>query len=249
MFNLYKNSFRRATDPLYIFIHWRLLNFNFKCFNNGIESEILPTEWNQDQDVFNIDYTRNGRGYTLKAINTNGTLIFSLNRQVDQRTAECAIDIKSHITDADHLDDYQSTYKNRADLIERINKELNPFLKLEESMDSSSGSGRNQMTSTTSEYQGSSTSALPRISNPRIRSMNSSPLGHIAFDYGRSDLDPYIGGPRTMGGGMVFHPINRFQRNRANFPGIRSDPVFPGNIHSFDPSPNHMPRPNFDDYI
>ena len=61
-------------------------------------TEILPVDWNNDEEIYVINYSLSGKGYELKCLRAEDSLIINLMKKSTERTANITCKIKDHVT-------------------------------------------------------------------------------------------------------------------------------------------------------
>jgi hypothetical protein len=79
LFFFYKYSLQSNNDAVVLLVHWYLIQIGFKNLReNGIITEILPSDWNENQNSYTIKYTKDGKGYELKCLVVGEKLVVNL---------------------------------------------------------------------------------------------------------------------------------------------------------------------------
>ena len=102
LISLYKSCFKRESDGLVVFVHWYLVKSGYKCLTkdghvwnhlhfkfkkkkvlilshtNFKLTELLPEDWNSDENVYTIKYSKDSNGYELKVLIVDENLIINL---------------------------------------------------------------------------------------------------------------------------------------------------------------------------
>lgn len=263
----FRDQISSSNDTLFVFTHWCLVNKGFQCIDsNGKPTEILPKDWNSNQSEYIVSYSHNSKGYELKMLEVDDTLIINLMRKSSERTANVTCNPKDHIIN--HKNEFQNLFLNLHDLYEKIDKEFDPLIKSDKEEKPKSSSENNSTSSLqVGPVRGGGGPQGDRGYDQRLTQPYVSP-----DDYGRSDLDPFRGGFDPLrgpgggmaGGGMVFDPFRGSNRPMipgnlppgAVPPGARFDPFNPpmpddltGGMSAMraGPNPSHLRPPNFED--
>ena len=61
-------------------------------------TEILPVDWNNDDEIYVINYSLAGKGYELKCLVAEDSLIINLMKKSTERTANITCKVKDHVT-------------------------------------------------------------------------------------------------------------------------------------------------------
>lgn len=264
-FRTVADAVKRKDDVLVVIVHWFLSKFGFRCVGLGDSktlaadesgSELLPVGWS-DSETYSLRYLYDGNLFILRGVRADDTLIFNLLHTPDLSVSNLAVTVSDVVLDTNGtLDQMVPSHVN---FIDRIRKELvEPITKKissEVSTQTSSQNPHHQGPSNPSYVDNSHRDPLRvpvGVGGPRI------PAHMDPFNYGRSDLDPLGIGPSRGGpGGMLFDPF-RGGRGfeppgglpRGRVPGARFDPIAPPGIgrgRGFDPDPDHLPPPGYDD--
>ncbi|XP_068598656.1 proteasome inhibitor PI31 subunit [Brachionichthys hirsutus] len=245
-------------DAVVCFVHWNMIKSGFRCLGSGDESlssdkmsELLPTGWSSNKDVYSLRYKATGDEalLLLKAIAVQSTLIFNVMNLRTQHVSELTVDVKDHV-DADHLHTFERVFKDAESLSEKVRAQLLPSVdpparQRAEPRSQREGEQQGQRgeTSTRHPFHGAD---WPEPSIP-------------PFEAGGADLDPF--GCRG-GGGMIVDPL-RTGYPRSGFhpssgipdvlprgavpPGARFDPFGPIGQGGAGVNPDHLLPPGFED--
>lgn len=93
----YRSQLRSDTDPLFLFIHWYLVQHGCQCVVDGECTEILPTDWNSSQTEYCVAYSLAGKGFELKIIVVDDSVVINLMKKADERTANVTCVNKEHV--------------------------------------------------------------------------------------------------------------------------------------------------------
>lgn len=74
----FNKQVKSESDSLVLFVHWYLIQKGFLCIVDGKNSEILPDDWNANGTEYMINYTLNSKGYEMKALVVEESLIINL---------------------------------------------------------------------------------------------------------------------------------------------------------------------------
>jgi hypothetical protein len=122
-YEAFRSKLKRNSDAIVLFVHWYLIKRGFVSIIDGRKTEILPNNWNDDGDnLYVIDYSYESKGYELKVLVSDGSLIINLMRKSNERTANVACNIKDHVTD--YKKDFAHVYTNLQDLCESMEGEF-----------------------------------------------------------------------------------------------------------------------------
>ncbi|XP_063070870.1 proteasome inhibitor PI31 subunit [Engraulis encrasicolus] len=265
LFSTVSSTIIRPQDVVVCFVHWELVQNGYKCLGTGDEprdgekkSELLPATWNGNQDLYSLRYRSNDDKSTLlvKAIIVDSTLIFNVMDSTTEQVSDLTVSVSDYVDDQ-HLQDFDSVFKNKEDLAQQVRSKLLPSVKAESSKKTGKKSQRDPEASRT--QQDDDPLRIPTRAPPSSRMPGwSDPMSPFAA--GRADLDPF--GGHGGGGGMIVDPL-RAGFPRSGFdpsggipgvlppgavpPGARFDPFGPVGRHRPGPDPDHMPPPGYDD--
>ncbi|XP_047439196.1 proteasome inhibitor PI31 subunit [Mugil cephalus] len=255
-------------DAVVCFVHWEMIKSGYRCIGSGDEprssdkkSELLPADWNSSKELYSLRY-KAGDSETqmlLKAIAVDSTLIFNLMNSSTQQVTDLTVNISDHV-DADQLNTFDSVFKDKDSLSEKVRTQLLP------SQDRPTGQrgerkSRREEEEEEQRRRGEDSDPLRMPSrHPHHGTQPHWPGPMVPpFAAGGADLDPF--GTRG-GGGMIVDPL-RQGYPRSGFdpssgipdilppgavpPGARFDPFGPVGRHRPGPDPDHMPPPGYDD--
>ena len=75
----FREQMNCATDALFLFVHWNLIEKGFQCVVDGKKTEILPTDWNANNNSeYVVNYSFSSKGYELKILVVEDSLIINL---------------------------------------------------------------------------------------------------------------------------------------------------------------------------
>lgn len=255
----YRSQIVSNPDQLFLYVHWYLVHNGAKCIVDGTSTEILPSDWNQTSGEYNIGYSMDNKGYELKVLIVEESLIVNLVKKSNERTASVGCIVADHVVD--YKKPFQNSFKNLNDLYNKINTEFQPLIKDPQQA---------QQAKSTAPSNHSNPSNPSHPSDPLRVGPSQRPPYPPPDNYGRSDLDPFsgpLGDPGRAGlggmGGMIFDPFRG--QNRPQIPGnlppgsvppgSRYDPFGPtlpddlggGNPMRAGPNPSHFRPPQFED--
>lgn len=260
-FRTVSEAVRRKDDVLVVIIHWFLTKSGFRCIGVGDDktlsgnengSELLPSGWS-DSDTYSLRYVYDGDLFILRGVHADDTIIFNLLHTSDLNVSNLAVNVSDIVANTNGT--LERMVPAHISLIERIRKELvEPVTK------------KISSEATTQTPQPQQHPNHPALLEDDSRDPLRVPIGAgrpgaiprvDPFNYGRSDLDPLgIGGPSR--GGMLFDPFRGVGGMeppgglpRGRVPGARFDPIAPPGIgrpgRGYDPDPDHLPPPGYDD--
>lgn len=259
LFNLQKKNFKSKEDCLITTLHNFFINENLLCAGTGDVwpdssvkgSELLPEDWNANQDVYSLRYINkdNTSRFLLKA--TKVDHILQVNVAMNENTvASMNIPVENYISD-DYTTEYSNAYKNLESFAESFRENIMQSLHVK-----SESSSQKNTTFKPSVSKSPSNQYLlpprPKANLERDKEPNPSRFPQI----GGNDLDPLGSG---RGGGMLLDPPNMGIPSRPTLPqfgvggpgglprqavppGARFDPFAPPIIPSR-PDPDHMKKP------
>ncbi|NXV52725.1 PSMF1 inhibitor, partial [Uria aalge] len=252
----------RPQDALICGVHWELVRHGYRCLGAGDQpgpderkSELLPTGWEANKEVYTLRYksTDDARELLLKAIMVEDSMILNVMDRSSQKVADVTLAVADYIN-PEHLDDFHMVYKNTEELRTRIASGIIAPL-----------GGPTEKAKKEPEAE-KKDADLPRDYDP-LRVPPRQPAGTRApswpsplspFAVGGEDLDPFGG----RSGGMIVDPL------RSGFPqpgidpssgipgrlppgavppGARFDPFGPLGAGRPGPDPDHLPPPGYDD--
>ncbi|XP_033097860.1 proteasome inhibitor PI31 subunit-like [Anneissia japonica] len=241
------SNIRSKYDATVCFLHWCMLQNECKCkglVKENVErklSELLPAEWNKDNDLYSLMYQRtNDEVFTLKILRVEDTLLVNTQRMKDDKVSSCTVETSDFVNESSGWC-YDSTYKNLHKLRKQFENSLKEIFSKDKSNVKVSTNLREE-----SEY---------RKTRDQARAMHwhdpSPHFQHDPFSVGASDLDPFSSSSSGMfmdptRSGLGINPLpNRMPRG-SGIPGARFDPVGPA-MNFQTPNPDHLPPPGFDD--
>ncbi|XP_054074626.1 proteasome inhibitor PI31 subunit [Rissa tridactyla] len=252
----------RPQDALICGVHWELVRHGYRCLGAGDQpgpderkSELLPTGWEANKEVYTLRYksTDDARELLLKAIMVEDSMILNVMDRSSQKVADVTLAVADYIN-PEHLDNFHMVYKNTEELRTRIASGIIAPL---------GGPTEKAKKEPKAEKKDAD---LPRDYDP-LRVPPRQPAGTRApswpsplspFAVGGEDLDPFGG----RSGGMIVDPL------RSGFPqpgidpssgipgrlppgavppGARFDPFGPLGAGRPGPDPDHLPPPGYDD--
>ncbi|XP_023230793.1 proteasome inhibitor PI31 subunit-like [Centruroides sculpturatus] len=245
-FSTVKDTLRSKTDALVAFIHWEIISGGKKCV--GLDekwpdtkeqgSELLPANWNQNQEIYTIRYiSENSERFLLKIVKSDQFILISVINVSKNKASGASIKISDHVSD--DYKDFTSAYRQVKEIKQNLSK---MFVDIE---------GEKTQTSIPVTSQDH-----PVTSDPLRSDIFRQPQNPLRI--GEGDLDP-LG---LKDGGMLMDPRG-FPRLGAQPPlgipgqlprgaippGARFDPFGPGGFHPrhFGPDPDHFPPPGSSD--
>jgi proteasome inhibitor subunit 1 (PI31) len=248
-YHAFKDQIKRDADLITLFVHWYLVQNGFECVIDGKKTEILPSQWNSDDQIYVIDYTFESKGYELKVLAAEDSLIINLLKKSTDRTANITCIVKDHISN--YKNEFQNLYMNLNDLHESMHKEFEPLFKKPTETPAKTA------TTTTTVNEPPSRHDPLRVDRAPMRQPVS------PYNIGRSDLDPFASNSNPLAGGMIFDPLREYRNQQvipgnlprgAVPPGARYDPFGPvdpddltGSSTRIGPNRGILRPPNFDD--
>uniref|UniRef100_A0A674C844 Proteasome inhibitor PI31 subunit n=1 Tax=Salmo trutta TaxID=8032 RepID=A0A674C844_SALTR len=121
-------------DVIVCFVHWEIVKSGYKCLGLGDEprsgdkkSELLPTGWNGSKELYTLRYKSNDDKsiFLVKAITVDSTLIFNLMDSATEQVSDLTMNVSDYV-DADHLQTFESVFKNAEDLSQKVKSQLLP---------------------------------------------------------------------------------------------------------------------------
>ncbi|XP_021347237.1 proteasome inhibitor PI31 subunit-like [Mizuhopecten yessoensis] len=225
-----KNQLQSPQDAIITTLHWSLVSNGHKCIGLGemtsdrdSQTELLPTGWNENQDLYVLRYRREGEPstvYMLKVIRIDSDMLVNFMNVSN----ECVVTLNIRTRDftTGDLTSFESAFQNLDVLCSQFKREiLDAVLKGGKKGGSTSSLTDTSRSSQEKRSQGRSRSYEEEYDPLRIPSrhphMQQRPPDWSdpgdPFSIGRADLDPL-----GRGGGMRFDPF------RGNRPGMRPDP-------------------------
>ncbi|KAM6981383.1 proteasome inhibitor PI31 subunit isoform 2-T2 [Aplochiton taeniatus] len=275
LYNCVSNSISCPQDAVVCFVHWEIIKNGYKCLGTGDEprsgdkkTEMLPSDWCSSKELYTLRYQSNdGKSHFLvKAITVDSTLIFNLMDSTSEQVSDLTVIMGEHV-DADHLQNFDSVFKEVDGLVEKVRTQLLPPSLSQRAQERPAGrkaerkSRRDTHEEEEEEDRRNPDSDPLRIPTrqPHTGRQPNWPDPMAPFAAGGADLDPF--GSRG-GGGMIVDPL-RSGFPRSGFdpsgglpgvlppgavpPGARFDPFGPVGRNRPGPDPDHMPPPGYDD--
>ncbi|XP_037825238.1 proteasome inhibitor PI31 subunit [Lucilia sericata] len=247
----------KKDDLLIALAHFVLTKHSqFKCIGIGDDktlpeddvengSELLPDNWNDDENNYALRYTNNKQLYILLGLRTEGSLIITLLDVKTRKVSNIGLDPEDLVKET--KGSITKMIPTATQLVDRYRKEI-----LEPVFAGNSKSATTQTASTSASTSAEGPDSL-RIGEPRLPPFglytpaNQPPP--FGFPVGRGDLDPLgRGGPGNL---FPFpsHPDFRLGPDNSGIgPGARPrfDPFGPPErgIRP-NPNPDHMQPPGF----
>ncbi|XP_076869925.1 proteasome inhibitor PI31 subunit [Brachyhypopomus gauderio] len=263
LYNCVSNSITSPQDVVVCFVHWEIVKNGFKCLGTGDEpqdgekkSELLPTTWNANKELYTLRYRSNDDTYNLllKAITVDSTLIFNLMDPATDKVTDLTVTVSDYVDEA-NLQIFESVFKNTEDLAKKLKSSLLPARKRE-----ASEKTEEQAKAPAPDMHrrpDRDPLSIPARAPPTAHPPNwTDPLEPFAA--GGADLDPFGRRP----GGMIVDPL-RSGLPCSGFdptagipgvlppgavpPGARFDPFGPVVRNRPGPDPDHLPPPGYDD--
>jgi len=264
LFNLEKTNLKSREDCVVAAIHCLLINENVQCVgigdkwpeSNSSTTELLPKDWNSNQDVYSLRYTTkdNKSRFLLKITKMEHMLQVDVVMNEDT-VANISVPVANYI--ADDYTDYSTAYKDLESLSESFKKDVMQNFQPKPVNVSSSTSQKN-----TTDPSPAPARPLRHPTNP-LHERDPYRFGFPRV--GGSDLNPFSFG----GGGMLMDPSSFGVPSRPTLPqfgvggprgflprgavppGARFDPFMPPIMptNRFDPDPDHFRPPDFDDFM
>ncbi|KAJ6650444.1 hypothetical protein lerEdw1_007707 [Lerista edwardsae] len=251
-------------DALLCYLHWKLLTHHYRCLGAGEQpstndrkSEMLPTGWNADKDLYTLRYKLkdDSRELLLKGIMMDGSMILNVMDPKSQKVADLTLKVIDYIN-PQHLADFDKVYKNTDELqTQVVHHIISPFEATKE-QGGPREPKRERNPSPPNPPDHDPLWVSPRHPHGSHQPHWPDPLGPFAV--GGEDLDPF--GPRR--GGMISDPLrsgfpnpiidpsaglpNRLPPGAVP-PGARFDPFGPPGASRGRPNPDHLPPPDYDD--
>ncbi|CAK9293451.1 unnamed protein product [Gordionus sp. m RMFG-2023] len=266
-FNSVKENFKNKLDPLVLRLHWILLQNNLKCLWNNKSTELLPSDWNKDSNLYKIHYTNGKQIFEVKVFKKDNTVIMNLKNEKDMEESQTKLKTDEYISN--DFKDFDKAYKNQSnfekvvqgDLLEK--GDFKAPINLPTSSAHSDKIPQEKTFLANKDLSGSS-NLLDNRFQPPSRNIDNQPG---IFPVGSGDLDP-LG--RSGPPGMLFDPAHnmgpfgtggtgRFRPFNPNAglpgpdllppgaipPGARFDPFGPDITH--ETRPDHLRPPGSDD--
>ncbi|XP_069507034.1 proteasome inhibitor PI31 subunit [Ambystoma mexicanum] len=260
LFASVSNELTVPQDALICFVHWELVSKGYGCLGTGdkpapneTKSELLPSGWNTDKELYTLRYRSmdDTKEILLKAIMVESSMIINAMDPKLEQVVDLTLNVEDYI-DQDNLQNFHSVFKKSDELSRQLlSTIISPF------------SSKSEKPKAEEEFL---TRENPRGYDPlRIPPRNPQPSGHPSrinplnpFAAGGADLDPISG----RSGGMIVDPL-RSGFPRSGFdpssgipgrlppgsvpPGARFDPFGPPGSRGAGPDPDHLPPPGYDD--
>lgn len=260
LFNLEKQNLKSKEDCIVAVCHCLLINDNFQCAGVGdvwpetfSTTELLPSSWNANPHVYSLRYISKDQISRILLKITKMEHILQLDVALNEDAVESmSIPVADYISD--DFSEYSTTYKDLSLLSNSFAKVIMDKLQPKEKKESSSTQTRLKQPAE------SNSDPVPPKRKPVDLRRERPSGGHPGFPrVGGMDLDPF-GGPG--GGGMLMDPSSFGVPSRPTLPqfgigglprgavppGARFDPFMPpGGISRFQPDPDHMKPPEFED--
>ncbi|KAI1899915.1 hypothetical protein AGOR_G00066680 [Albula goreensis] len=252
---LYSTVLSKITCPqdvVVCFVHWELVRRGHKCLGTGDQpqqndkkSELLPSGWNDNRELYTIRYqSKNDKSFLLlKAITVDSTLIFNLMDSATEQVSDLTVNVSDYV-DADNLQEFDSVFKNTEELAKKG--------------ECSKKAEKRPLKKSSPDPEPDRDPLLIPPRNPHTGRQPQWPDPLAPFAAGGADLDPFGG----RSGGMIVDPL-RAGFPRSGFdpsagipgrlppgavpPGARFDPFGPVGQNRPGPDPDHMPPPGYDD--
>ncbi|KAM6248371.1 proteasome inhibitor PI31 subunit [Porphyrio hochstetteri] len=250
----------RPQDALICGVHWQLVGYGYRCLGAGDEpgpderkSELLPTGWEANKEVYTLRYksTDDAHELLLKAIMVEDSMILNVMDRSSQKVADVTLAVADYIN-PEHLDDFHKVYKNTEELRTRIASGIIAPLGAPTEKAKKEPEPEKKDPDLPQDYD-------PLRIPPRVPAGMRAPLGPSRpFAVGGEDLDPFGG----RSGGMIVDPLRsgfpqpgidpssgipgRLPRGAVP-PGARFDPFGPLGAGRSGPDPDHLPPPGYDD--
>jgi len=264
VFNLEKNNFKSAADCAVVALHCLLINEGLQCLGTGDEwndlvsatsSELLPKEWNSDQDVYSLRYISRDRAsrILLKICKADHMLLVNAVKN-ENVVSSMSFPVSSYVSE--NYTDYSTTYIDLESLVDSFRKDIMDVL-----TNKPSDKPKEQ-----DKLPYSNPSTMPSApSRPSyIPPYQTDPERFVLPSVGGNDLDPFAGPGR---GGMFMDPSDFRVPSRPSLPqfgvggpgglprgavppGARFDPFMPPiGPSGFNPNPDHFRPPSDYDFI
>ncbi|XP_060069125.1 proteasome inhibitor PI31 subunit-like [Ylistrum balloti] len=224
-----RDQLKSSQDAIITTLHWSLVSNGYKCIGLGettsdkdSQTELLPSGWNENQDLYTMRYRREGEPstvYMLKVIRIDSDLLVNFMNVGKESVVNLNIRTRDFTTGV--LASFCSAFQNLDVLCSQFKREiLDAVLKGDKKCVSTSQAD----TSKSSQERKSQERERSYMEDydplqipPRHPHMPQRPPdwsdADDPFSIGRADLDPL-----GRGGGMRFDPF------RGNRPGMRPDP-------------------------
>ncbi|KAJ7332182.1 hypothetical protein JRQ81_014362 [Phrynocephalus forsythii] len=254
-----------AQDALLCYLHWKLITHGYRCLgvgdqpsSNERKSEMLPSGWNADKELYTLRYRLkdDSRDLLVKGIMMDGSIIFNIMDPKSQKVADLTLKVADYVN-PEHLADFDKVYQNTEELQTQVVCHIvSPFEVAKEPACPREEPRRERNPSPPNPPDHDPLWIPPRHPHGSRQPNWPDPMGPFAI--GGEDLDPF-GGRR---GGMIFDPLRSGPRNPlvdpssglpsrlppgSVPPGARFDPFGPPRANRSGPDPDHLPPPNYDD--
>ncbi|XP_019900072.1 proteasome inhibitor PI31 subunit isoform X1 [Esox lucius] len=230
-------------DAVVCFVHWEIIKRGYKCLGSGDEirngdkkSELLPTGWNSSKELYTLRYKSNDdkSDVLVKAITVDSSLIFNLMDSSTEQVSDLTVNVSDYVH-AEHLQTFESVFKNTEDLSQKVKNQLLPSVpaprkKEKKSRRETSDESQPDRDPLRIPSRHPQTSRQPNCG----RGGGGMIVDPLRAGFPRSGFDPSSGIPGVLPPGAV--P-----------PGARFDPFGPVGRHRPGPDPDHMPPPGYDD--
>ncbi|TMW54598.1 hypothetical protein DOY81_000392 [Sarcophaga bullata] len=257
LYKTIENVVNKKDDLLIALAHFVLTKHSqFRCIGIGDDktlpeeeagsgTELIPDNWNDDENNYALRYTNNKQLYILLGIRTEGSLIITLLDVKTRKVSNIGLDPEELVKATKGT--ITKMIPTATQLVERYRKEL-----LEPVFAGTSKAASTQTSGNSGNPSSSSGPNSLRIGEPRRPPFGIyRPEGGLP-DVGRGDLDPLGRG----GSGNLFpfpsHPEFHVGPGGSFGPGAqpRFDPFAPPErgIRP-NPNPDHLPPPGFGDYF
>ncbi|XP_067124532.1 proteasome inhibitor PI31 subunit-like isoform X2 [Centruroides vittatus] len=128
-FSTVKDTLRSKTDALVTFIHWEIISGGKKCV--GLDekwpdskeqgSELLPANWNQNQEIYTIRYiSENSERFLLKIVKSDQFILISVINVSKNKASGASIKIGDHVSD--DYKDFTSAYRQVNEIKQNLSK-------------------------------------------------------------------------------------------------------------------------------
>lgn len=268
LFNLEKNHFKSAADCAVAAFHCLLINEGLQCVGTGdvwsdsnsesSTSEMLPTNWNDDQEVYSLRYVSKDRTcrVLLKIAKADHMLLVNAVKN-ENTVATMSFPVVNYVSS--NYEEYSTAYKDLESLGESFRKEIMEVL----TTTPKPAEKQSEKKETPVQSQSTPPSQPPMGVFPQQPSATYQPPYPYPFPprVGGSDLDPF---GRMGGGGMLMDPSGFGIPPRPSLPqfgvggpgGLPRGAVPPG--ARFDPfmppirpnrNPDHFKPPDYDEFM
>lgn len=122
-YKIYRETFKKPADSLFLFIHWFMLKNSYQSTFNNIKSEILPENWNSNEEYYDIFYQRGTTRFRLEVYLIHPQMHIQLKRLSDCSDSLQHITITDYINEDDYNNiDYKLSLKNLDKFYIRMHK-------------------------------------------------------------------------------------------------------------------------------